>query len=683
MNIGRRARAAAALPTAAAVAVTAVGLAVTHALGLPPVALLAGLPGAQALDYSLSRTGFAPLDDAYVRRTLGLAPLTSTASGPGRTADQSADAAGFVPESSAPDVAGQTLTHPFTNDDFDRAVVARSLPFSATTDTMGGSRQPGEPTSCSRTGGTAWYRYDATQSGPLFADTVGTGYADALGVFAGRSLGELKPVTCGSSLTGAAQAGFAVRRGTSYWFQIAGTLGGSGRTVFHLRRIGTTLQVDSAVSVKAPPALSSDGRWVAWSAPGSAETRGSRPCPVTQQGGWCEAIYLRDLARGTTRIVLSLHDGVTAPTGASSDGSAEHAYELSLSRGARYVAFASDDDQLVSGDNNRLTDVFVLDTVTGRVERDSVDSDGRQARLPASNAKLVDPLNSVGSIGPRISADGRYVVFSSDADNLVPGDTNGHQDVFRHDRLTGRTVRVSVEGNGQQLARATSLERYSRSMSADGRLVAFESHEYTPAIGEFCSPTCGRALVWDARTGRTRDFSPPPPPGVEVDVLAVAISDDGRWLAVATAWTQGTNLTQTLTRHIVYKIDVRTKRQVVVLAERAKSGSVATAGTSAALSHVDLSADGRYVAFDSYEGVTTGDTNGAKDVFVQDTLLGATNLLSMSPSGVPWATDSQAPQLSADGRTVSYLHDTNSGSLAGTNTLSHVYVHHSSVAGVP
>jgi Tol biopolymer transport system component len=311
-----------------------------------------------------------------------------------------------------------------------------------------------------------------------------------------------------------------------------------------------------------------------------------------------------------------------------------------------------------------------------------VDSAGRQARLPVRNAKSQAPLDEVGAYGPRISADGRYVVFTSDADNLVAGDTNGRGDVFRHDRLTGRTVRVSVSITGAQLVGSTSIERFARSMTPDGRLVVFETHATTPGQ-ESCSPACGRVLVWDARTATTTDVTPRPPVGFELDVLNAAIADDGRYVAFVGGITKGRNLTGQISRHIVDKIDVATGEPSVVLQEASSHGSVVTSGTSAGLSFVDLSADGRYIAFDSYESLVAGDSNGAKDVFVRDTLTGITNQLSHTPSGTAWSTDSLAPQLSADGRTVSYLHDTNSGSLAGTNTLAHVFVHHSSVAGAP
>ena len=106
------------------------------------------------------------------------------------------------------------------------------------------------------------------------------------------------------------------------------------------------------------------------------------------------------------------------------------------------VAFESDATNLVPGDTNGATDVFVVlvrnDLTTGILERVSVATGGGQADGPSSIR--------------RISEDGRYVVFTSDATNLVSNDTNGATDVFVHDRVTRSTTRVNVDSAGDQSA---------------------------------------------------------------------------------------------------------------------------------------------------------------------------------------------------------------------------------------
>ena len=110
-----------------------------------------------------------------------------------------------------------------------------------------------------------------------------------------------------------------------------------------------------------------------------------------------------------------------------------------VSASGRYIAFTSSADDLVAGDTNRSPDVFVRDRGTGRTERVSVRTDGRQAGRSAA-----------GSTEPAISGDGRYVAFTSAAPNLVRGDTNGASDVFVRDRVAGSTVRVSLASGGAQ-----------------------------------------------------------------------------------------------------------------------------------------------------------------------------------------------------------------------------------------
>ena len=136
-------------------------------------------------------------------------------------------------------------------------------------------------------------------------------------------------------------------------------------------------------------------------------------------------------AAGTTTRVSVAGDSTQAN---SESGSAE------ISADGRYVAFESAASNLVPGDTNNSSDVFVHDRNTGGMERVSVAGDGTQAN------------GTIGSSWPAISADGRYVAYQSAASNLVSGDTNGQDDVFVHDRVTESTERVSVASDGTQAA---------------------------------------------------------------------------------------------------------------------------------------------------------------------------------------------------------------------------------------
>src|SRR6185295_11543571 len=105
-----------------------------------------------------------------------------------------------------------------------------------------------------------------------------------------------------------------------------------------------------------------------------------------------------------------------------------------------FVAFDSDSSDLVPGDTNGARDVFVHDRTTGITTRVDVASDGSEGHAPLLQGCLGSSLNGPpgdahcqGSAFPSISADGRYVAFESQYNNLVPGDTNGLEDTFVHD----------------------------------------------------------------------------------------------------------------------------------------------------------------------------------------------------------------------------------------------------------
>ena len=134
------------------------------------------------------------------------------------------------------------------------------------------------------------------------------------------------------------------------------------------------------------------------------------------------------LAATPPALVTVTTGGVSANESTPQDG-------ISVSADGTLVAFVSGSPNLVAGDTNGVRDVFVRNLVTGTTTRASLGSGG-QANGASSNA--------------RISADGRFVVFTSLATNLVAGDTNGAADVFERDLATGQTTRVSVSAGGVQ-----------------------------------------------------------------------------------------------------------------------------------------------------------------------------------------------------------------------------------------
>jgi Tol biopolymer transport system component len=194
-----------------------------------------------------------------------------------------------------------------------------------------------------------------------------------------------------------------------------------------------------------------------------------------------------DLAPGAGSGSLYLYDRVLATTVHVGDGSAGFA----LSADATHVAFASVDPTLVPGDTNGLPDVFLRTLATGATVRVDVASDGSQA---LGGSPTFAPIVA-------LSADGRFAAFTSDATNLVAGDTNGVPDVFVHDAASGTTVRVDVASDGTQAAAGSPS---AVAVSADGTCAAFVSD----APNLVPCDTNGRADVFVHCAGGT----PPPPP---------------------------------------------------------------------------------------------------------------------------------------------------------------------------
>jgi len=207
-----------------------------------------------------------------------------------------------------------------------------------------------------------------------------------------------------------------------------------------------------------------------------------------------------------------------------------------------------------------------------------------------------------------ISADGRYIAFESDASNLVAGDTNKATDVFVQDRRTGSTSRVSISSNGGQANGSAAAP----AVSADGRYVTFSSTASNLTPGH--TDQSWDVFVRDLRTSTTT------------------------WVSTSTLGTEGDS----------------------------PVGSLMSV----------ISADGRYVSFMSTAGnLVSGDTNGVEDVFVRDLRTGITTRASVSRTGIQANADSRLPQISADGRYITFFSYASNLIAADTNREADVFVH--------
>ncbi len=349
----------------------------------------------------------------------------------------------------------------------------------------------------------------------------------------------------------------------------------------HDRATGETTRVsvssagEQADRGSTSPSISSDGRYVAF------ESTASNLVP----GDIGRDVFVHDRATGeTTRVSVS---------SAGEQGNDE-SHSPSISADGRYVVFWSWASNLVEGDANGFGDVFLHDRSTGEITRVSVSSAGAEGNQESRNWR------------PSISDDGRYVLFESDASNLVGGDTNDRTDVFLHDRSTGETTRVSVSSSGEEADNFSG----AASLSADGLHVVFGSAATNLVDGD----TNGTRDVFlhGVATGTTSRVSVGTGGEQGNDLsFQAAISADGNFVAFASS---ATNL---VSGDANSAIDVFLRDLASSVTSRVSLSSLGDEGDADSLSPF-LSGDGKYIAFESdAANLVSGDTNAARDVFVR------------------------------------------------------------------
>ena len=319
----------------------------------------------------------------------------------------------------------------------------------------------------------------------------------------------------------------------------------------------------------------------------------------------------------------------------SSGGEQVNGYSRSadISADGRFIVFRSDASSLVAGDTNGGEDIFLRDRLLGETTRISVSSSGAQA--------------DGGSYYPSISNDGRYIAFNSDAPDLVSGDTNGFIDIFVRDRQTGTTTRVSIGPGGQQ---ANNNSDSYTAISGDGRYIAFNSDATNLVDGD--GNAVSDVFVHDRQTGITERVSVN---SDEVPGNAVsqdpAISTDGRFVSF-TSWAD--NLVAGDTNN---SIDIFVRDRLLGITTRVSVNSSGVQVDRAAMQSA-ISGDGRYVVF-STEATNLLDEEvlGYPHVYVHDRQTGKTTLASIDMAGYQMVGWSEVPDISADGRYITFEFD--------------------------
>lgn len=323
--------------------------------------------------------------------------------------------------------------------------------------------------------------------------------------------------------------------------------------------------------------ISSDGRFVCFASDASNLAPGDTNGQVD--------VFVHDRLNATTVLVS------TSAAGVLGNGQSTNSV---LSANGRYVAFESSASNLILGDFNGASDIYVKDLITGAISRVSVDAAGSQA--------------SSHSYGASISADGRFVAFASDADNLVPGDFNFITDVFVYDRFAASIQRVSVSSSGVEGDGSST----QAAISGDGSRVAFVSTATNLVVGDSngVHDVFIRSLGSGLTTRISKKFN-----GAQTSLLSTfpSLSYDGRYALYLCS-----DEVIPGPSNQAYLYDSVTSS--VLRVSTASGGIPSSAGVSTPV----MTANASHVVFISgASDIVAGDTNNKSDVFVCDIANGA------------------------------------------------------------
>lgn len=347
---------------------------------------------------------------------------------------------------------------------------------------------------------------------------------------------------------------------------------------------------------------------------------------------WNAVLLALLLLVGSVQSASALSGGPIQRVSVASDGTEADYYSSmpAISSDGRFVVFSSSASNLVPGGTNGEKHIFVHDRLTGTTELVSKASDSTQA-----NSDCYEPV---------ISGDGRYVAFYSNADNLVPDDTNNKWDVFVHDRQSGTTERVSVASDDSQ----SNRESYGPAISYDGRYVGFSSWA-SNLVDDDTNGWCD-AFVHDRQTGTTERVSVSTT-GAQAtrNMYMDSISGDGRYVAMHGP---ASNLVSG-DANGADDIFVRDRQE-----ETTKIFSLGPFGLQANgdSKNARFSDDGRYLVFVSEAtNLVSGDTNGNDDIFICDLQSGTIERITEA-AGVDQAPNgTYSPAISSDGQFVVFV----------------------------
>lgn len=322
-----------------------------------------------------------------------------------------------------------------------------------------------------------------------------------------------------------------------------------------------------------------------------------------------------------------------------------------LDKSGRFLVFTSEASNLIEGDTNGVTDVFIRSIQTNTLERISLSNDGTEA-----NGK---------SEGFAISADGRYVVFASNASNLIANDSNNARDIFVRDRIANTTKRVSLANDSSQANGASDLA----AISANGRYIVFSSIASNLVAGD--TNEMVDVFVRDLEAGTTELISAASNNSQSNnDSLSsgAAISADGRYVVF---YSYASNLVANDTNDLA---DIFVRDRQTGSTVRVSAADDGTEGNDISLSPA-ISADGRYIAFSSLaSNLVAGDTNDTGDIFVYDQQTKTIERVSLASDETEADSNSSRPSISSDGRYVVFQSRAANLGVDNPNLYSNIYL---------
>jgi len=378
---------------------------------------------------------------------------------------------------------------------------------------------------------------------------------------------------------------------------------------------------------------------------------------VEPDGNGASDVFVRDFDSEATTLASSADSSLRTQT----SGRGDKRSSARVSADGRFAVFIARGEGLVAGQTNRFRQVFVRDLMNQSNVVVSVDTNG----LDNADASATECA---------ISGDGRYVAFTSLADNLVPNDTNRVADIFVHDLQTGKTILASTNGYGPGSANNISS---SPAISSDGRYVAYRS--YSTNIVSTGTPANPNLFVFDQiqRTNYLLTASG--------GCFSFTLTPDGRYVAFdgfiasggsentyvwdsqlkqriftnASGTSVGSLAISTNGQWIAYTVNFPVIGSLRIIDRLTRSNITVSAGSFfGGHANPRFSGDGRYLVYATPASNSAPDLNSSRDVYVFDVVTRSNLLVSRSfATGNAPLGNSDFPTISSDGRYICYQSD--------------------------